>query len=431
MIPRYTRQEMARVWTDQARFEAWLEVELAVLRELEGRGIAETGSADRVAASVRIDPARIDEIEAVTHHDVISFLTHVEEQAGEPARHLHFGLTSSDILDTALALQIRAGVEVLDRTIDATLVELRALAEKHKHVPVMGRTHGVHAEPITIGLKFARFYADVRRARGLVSDAAALNRVGKLSGAVGSFSILDAELEQRALSRLGLQPDVSATQVISRDRHAALLSAMAILASVAERIAVEIRHSQRTEVGEMSEPFGKGQKGSSAMPHKKNPIRTENVTGLARLVRRNAQAALEDIALWHERDISHSSVERVILPESFVLLDFLLRRLAGVLKNLGVDPQAAQRNLEASRGLYASQKVLSMLIQSGLARQQAYDAVRAVSLATWNEGGQFVDRAAAEPVIALRLGEPAIRAALGLEGFLAHLDVLYARIFTD
>ena len=431
MIPRYTRQEMARVWTDQARFEAWLEVELAVLRELEGRGIAETGSADRVAASVRIDPARIDEIEAVTHHDVISFLTHVEEQAGEPARHLHFGLTSSDILDTALALQIRAGVEVLDRTIDATLVELRALAEKHKHVPVMGRTHGVHAEPITIGLKFARFYADVRRARGLVSDAAALNRVGKLSGAVGSFSILDAELEQRALSRLGLQPDVSATQVISRDRHAALLSAMAILASVAERIAVEIRHSQRTEVGEMSEPFGKGQKGSSAMPHKKNPIRTENVTGLARLVRRNAQAALEDIALWHERDISHSSVERVILPESFVLLDFLLSRLAGVLKNLVVNPDAAQRNLEASRGLYASQKVLSMLIESGLGRQQAYDAVRAVSLATWNEGGHFVDRAAAEPTIVGRLGEPAIRSALGLEGFLEHLDVLYARIFTD
>jgi adenylosuccinate lyase len=431
MIPRYTRQEMARVWTDQARFEAWLEVELAVLRELEGRGIAETGSADRVAASVRIDPARIDEIEAVTHHDVISFLTHVEEQAGEAARHLHFGLTSSDILDTALALQIRAGVDVLDRTIDATLVELRGLAEKHKHVPVMGRTHGVHAEPITIGLKFARFYADVRRARGLVRDAAALNRVGKLSGAVGSFSILDAELEQRALSRLGLQPDVSATQVISRDRHAALLSAMAILASVAERIAVEIRHSQRTEVGEMSEPFGKGQKGSSAMPHKKNPIRTENVTGLARLVRRNAQAALEDIALWHERDISHSSVERVILPESFVLLDFLLSRLAGVLKNLVVNPDAAQRNLEASRGLYASQKVLSMLIESGLGRQQAYDAVRAVSLATWNEGGRFVDRAAAEPTIVGRLGETAIRSALGLDGFLEHLDVLYARIFTD
>ena len=430
MIPRYTRQEMARVWADQARFEAWLDVELAVLRELEGRGVAVPGSADRVRAQVRLDPARIDAIEAVTHHDVISFLTHVEEQAGEAARHLHFGLTSSDILDTALALQVREGVRVLEGTLDGTLAALRSVAEQHKRVPVMGRTHGVHAEPITIGLKFARFWADLSRARGLVQAAAALNRVGKLSGAVGAFSILDADLERRALDRLGLAPDVSATQVISRDRHAALLSAMAILASVAERIAVEIRHSQRTEVGELSEPFGKGQKGSSAMPHKKNPIRTENITGLARLVRRNAQAALEDIALWHERDISHSSVERVILPESFILLDFLLNRLTGVLTNLVVNPDAALRNLEASRGLYASQKVLSMLIESGLGRQEAYDAVRAVSLATWNEGGQFVDRAAADPVIAGRLGEDAVRSALSLDGFLRHLDTLYARIFT-
>ncbi len=431
MIPRYSREAMASVWTDQARFQAWLEVELAVLHELEVRGVAEAGSADRVRERVALDPARIDEIEAVTHHDVISFLTHVEEQAGDAARHLHFGLTSSDVLDTALALQLRAGVDVLMTGVDATLEALRGLADQHKHVPVMGRTHGVHAEPITIGLKFARFYADVRRSRELVRAAAELNRVGKLSGAVGAFSILDADLETAALTRLGLTPDISATQVISRDRHAALLSAMSILASVAERVALEIRHSQRTEVGEMSEPFGKGQKGSSAMPHKKNPIRTENITGLARLVRRNAHAALEDIALWHERDISHSSVERVILPESFILLDFLLHRLAGVLKNLVVDADAARRNLDASRGLYASQKVLSMLIESGLARQEAYDAVRSVSLATWQQGGQFVERAVAEPAIVQRLGEAAIRKSLGLDGFLAHLDVLYARIFTE
>lgn len=431
MIPRYSREAMASVWTDQARFEAWLEVELAVLHELEARGVAEAGSADRVRQRVVLDPTRIDEIEAVTHHDVISFLTHVEEQAGDAARHLHFGLTSSDVLDTALALQLRAGVDVLMSGVDATLAALKGLAEQHKHVPVMGRTHGVHAEPITIGLKFARFYADVRRGRDLVRAAAELNRVGKLSGAVGAFSILTADLETAALARLGLAPDISATQVISRDRHAALLSAMSILASVAERVALEIRHSQRTEVGEMSEPFGKGQKGSSAMPHKKNPIRTENITGLARLVRRNTHAALEDIALWHERDISHSSVERIILPESFVLLDFLLHRLAGVLKNLVVDADAARRNLEASRGLYASQKVLSMLIESGLARQEAYDAVRSVSLATWQQGGQFVERAVAEPVIIQRLGEAAIRQSLGLDGFLAHLDVLYARIFTE
>jgi len=429
MIPRYTREEMARVWTDRARFQAWLEVELSVLEELEARGTAEAGSARLVRERVHLDPARIDEIEAVTHHDVISFLTHVEEQAGEAARHLHFGLTSSDVLDTALALQLREGVEVLAGSIDGVLTELRALAQTHKRVPVMGRTHGIHAEPITIGLKFARFWADLKRARDQVLTAALLNRVGKLSGAVGAFSILDAGLEARALARLKLVPDVSATQVISRDRHAALLSAMSILASVAERIALEIRHSQRTEVGEMSEAFGKGQKGSSAMPHKRNPIRTENITGLARLVRRNAHAALEDIALWHERDISHSSVERVILPESFILLDFLLNRLAGVLRTLVVDADACRRNVEASRGLYASQKILSMLIESGMARQEAYDAVRAISLATWQQGGQFVERALAVPAIVARLGEPAIRASLGLDGFLAHLDVLYDRIF--
>ncbi len=334
MNPRYARDEMAQVWTDHARFAAWLDVELAVLREFEDRGLAEAGSADAVRDRVEIDPERILEIEAVTHHDVIAFLTHVEEQAGEPARQLHFGLTSSDILDTALALQINAGMEVLEDGLVAVLEALAQVAEEHKRVPVMGRTHGIHAEPITVGLKFARFYADTRRAIDNLRYAAAQLQVGKLSGAVGAFSILDPSLELAALTRLELSPDESATQVVSRDRHANLLAAFGVLASVLERIAVEIRHSQRTEVGELAEAFGKGQKGSSAMPHKRNPILTENLTGLARLIRRNVHAAMENIALWHERDISHSSVERVILPESFILLDFALHRSARMLRSL-------------------------------------------------------------------------------------------------
>jgi adenylosuccinate lyase len=431
MIPRYSRKEMAAIWSDQSRFEAWLEVELAVLRELEAEGLAEAGSADAVSARVKLDPERIAAIEAVTHHDVIAFLTHVEEQAGEAARFLHFGLTSSDVLDTALALQLRRASRLLSEGLDAVLVELRVLAERYKSLPMMGRTHGIHAEPITLGLKFARFHSDLRRIRHDVRAAGRALRVGKLSGAVGAFSILEPRLEQRALASLGLLPDVSATQVIARDRHATLLNSLAVLASFLERLATELRHSQRTEVGELAEPFGKGQKGSSAMPHKRNPILTENLTGLARLVRRNSIAAMEDVALWHERDISHSSVERVILPESFILADFMLHRMAGLLRNLVVDEAAIARNLASSRGLYASQKILSMLIQGGLARQEAYDLVRTVTMATWQEGGEFIDRCLAEPELVRRLGEPAIRGSLGVEGFLENLDELFARIFTE
>ena len=441
MNSRYARDEMVQVWTDQARFAAWLDVELAVLAELEDGGVATAGSADSVRERVHIDPERILEIEAVTHHDVIAFLTHVEEQAGEAARQLHFGLTSSDVLDTALALQIRAGMAILEKGMGALLDALSGVAHAHKRTPVMGRTHGIHGEPITIGLKFARFFADTRRAIENVRHAAAQLEVGKLSGAVGAFSILDPSLEEKALARLELSADESATQVISRDRHATLLASFGILASVIERIAVEIRHSQRTEVGELAEAFAKGQKGSSAMPHKRNPILSENLTGLARLIRRNVHAAMEDIALWHERDISHSSVERVILPESFVLLDFSLHRLARLLERLVVNESAAAKNLAASRGLYASQKILSMLIEGGLARQGAYDLVKAVTTAVLTSpaptgasddspGDEFIQRCMEQPELVERLGEAAIRSSLGLGGFLRHIDVLFDRIFT-
>ena len=440
MNPRYARDEMLQVWTDHARFGAWLDVELAALQEFEARGLATKGSADAVRERVTIDPARILEIEAVTHHDVIAFLTHVEEQAGEPARQLHYGLTSSDILDTALALQLNAGMEVLEDGLSGVLDALAGVAMAHRRTPVMGRTHGIHAEPITVGLKFARFYADTRRAIDNLRHAAAQLQVGKLSGAVGAFSILDPSLEEAALARLELRPDESATQVISRDRHATLLAAFGVLASVIERIAVEIRHSQRSEVGELAEAFGKGQKGSSAMPHKRNPILTENLTGLARLIRRNVHAAMENVALWHERDISHSSVERVILPESFVLLDFSLHRMAGLLRRLVVNEEATARNLAASRGLHASQKILSMLIESGLARQTAYELVKEVTMAVLatdaptgpldgSPGDEFIDRCLEQTEIVERLGEAAIRASLGVDGFLRHVDALYARIF--
>ncbi|HEX7842937.1 MAG TPA: adenylosuccinate lyase, partial [Kofleriaceae bacterium] len=366
MIQRYSRPELAALWDDKRRFELWLEVELAACRAMERVGSVPLGTADQVASAAagKLDPARILEIEATTRHDVIAFLTHVEELAGEPARWLHLGMTSSDVLDTALAIQTgRALGQILD-AIGKLQAALARRAREHAQTPMIGRSHGIHAEPITAGLTFARWYAEVARAAERIAHAARTIAVGKLAGAVGVYGNLDPQIEADALDELGLQPETVATQIVARDRHAEVLCALALLGTAIEQIALGVRHWQRTEVGEAEEGFGAGQKGSSAMPHKKNPILSENLCGLARLLRSYAQAGLEDVALWHERDISHSSVERIALPDATILADFMTARATSLVDGLVIHPIRMRANLDRTGGLYFSEAVLLALVRT-------------------------------------------------------------------
>jgi adenylosuccinate lyase len=408
MIPRYTRPAMAAVWSDRTRYETWLAVELAACEAMESDGTVPAGTAATVRSTVQLDEHRILEIEERTKHDVIAFLTHVEEQAGEPARHLHRGMTSSDVLDTALALQLDRASQL----IDDGLVELRAAAGEQaarwKLLPMIGRTHGIHAEPITLGLVCAGWFAELGRARVRFRAAWDELKVGKLAGAVGTYAHLAPELEARALGTLGLRPETVPTQIVQRDRHAAYLNALALVAAAVERLALTVRHWQRTEVGEAAEPFGKGQRGSSAMPHKRNPILAENLCGLARLVRSYAGAGLDNVALWHERDISHSSVERVILPDATTAADFLLRRAAGLVRGLVVHETAIRGNLERTKGLVYSEGLLLALVEAGLPRQEAYGHVQRAALRVWDEGLSFAEAVRAEPEITGRLDAAAI-----------------------
>jgi len=399
MIPRYSRPELTKVWQDKTRFEHWLAIELAVCEAMEraGKIPGEPSKAIRTLAVGRLDPDRILAIEHTTRHDVIAFLTHVEELAGEPARWLHLGMTSSDVLDTTLALQTRHALELILDEVEQLKAALRKRAEELRTTPMIGRSHGIHAEPITAGLTFARWYAEVERARVRIANAVKTISVGKIAGAVGVYGNIDPEIEREALDKLELKPETVATQIVARDRHAEVLCALALLGTAIEQIALGVRHWQRTEVGEAEEGFGPGQKGSSAMPHKKNPILSENLTGLARLLRSYAQAGLEDVALWHERDISHSSVERVAMPDATILADFMTVRATSLVKDLVVHPSRMKANLDRTGELYFSEAVLLALVKTGLPRQEAYVMVQRNALAAINE-------AAAEGIVGAKPG---------------------------
>jgi adenylosuccinate lyase len=439
MIPRYSRPELAALWDDKHRFELWLEIELAACRAMEGTGRVPAGTAERVRtlAAGKLDPQRILEIEGRTRHDVIAFLTHVEELAGEPARWLHLGMTSSDVLDTALALQTGRALDRIGAQLERLLAALAARAREHARTPMIGRSHGIHAEPITAGLVFARWYAELGRAAARLRVAREAIAVGKLAGAVGVYGNLDPAIEVAALGELGLTPETVATQIVARDRHAEVLCALALLGTAIEQIALGIRHWQRTEVGEAEEGFTAGQKGSSAMPHKKNPILSENLTGLARLLRSYAGAGLEDVALWHERDISHSSVERVALPDATVLADFMAARATGLIENLVVHPSRMRANLERTGGLYFSEAVLLALVATGLGRQVAYELVQRSALAAISEAaaegqvgakpGRFRELLGADPEIAARLPADALDACFDLEHHLRHVPAILER----
>ena len=427
MIGRYARPEMAQVWSDQHRLELWLEVELAVTAAREALGQARAGAAERVRAKARLDLPRMEAIEAEVRHDVIAFLSMVAESAGVDARELHVGMTSSDLVDSALACQmVEAGRLLLEQTRALRRVSWE-LAQRHRLTPMVGRTHGVHAEPITFGLKALLWSEEL--GRGLARLEAALEEVavGKISGAVGTFAHLGPDVERLALERLSLRPEPVANQVVQRDRHAALLCALAVLGGTFEKIALEIRHLQRTEVREAEEPFREGQKGSSAMPHKRNPVQCERICGLSRLLRGYAQGALENQALWHERDISHSSVERVILPDAFLVADFMAHELTAVLKDLRVYPENMRRNLEAGGGLVHSQRVLLALTSSGMARDEAYRLVQKSALAALDGGGSFRALLEAEPRVRDTLGAKRLAACFDLDPCFRHVDDLFAR----
>lgn len=430
MIERYTRPEMGRLWGLEARFSSWLEVELAVCEAWHELGQIPGQDMERIRAHAGFDLARILEIEERTKHDVIAFLTAVEEKTGPSARFIHLGCTSSDIVDTANALLlVRAGKLIADE-LDKLLSVLQALALKYKHTPAMGRTHGMHAEPITLGLKFAGFYAEFDRHRQRWQAAVENIRFGKISGAVGTYAHLDPRVEALACERLGLQVDPISTQIIQRDRHAQYFTTLALMAGGIERLCVELRHLQRTEVRELEEGFGKGQKGSSAMPHKKNPISAENLSGLSRLLRGNALAALENMALWHERDISHSSVERVIMPDSTILAHYMLHRLTGLMSGLRVLQGNVDRNLNASQGLFFSQRVLLALVDEGMQRQEAYELVQGLAMQAWEQAIPFETLVRADQGVNARLGPEVLNNLFDLSFFFRHVDLIYSRVFS-
>jgi adenylosuccinate lyase len=431
MIARYTREEMGRIWSDRGRFERWLEVELAATDTLAERGVVPREAAARIRERARVDPARILEIEGRVKHDVIAFTLMVGEAIGDPgtARWLHHGLTSNDVVDTAQALQLRDASQLIEQGLARLGEVLEKRAREFQHTPHIGRTHGVHAEPITFGLKIAIWYAENRRNMERFGQAVRQVAVGKISGAVGNAAHLGTEAEEAICKRLGLDVAAAASQVVQRDRHAQYVATLAIMAASLEKIALEIRHLQRTEVREAEEPFASGQRGSSAMPHKRNPVGCEQICGLARVVRANAQAAFENVALWHERDISHSSVERVILPDSTILVDYLLVRMADIVAGMRVFPERMRRNLEATHGLVFSGQLLLDLVEAGAPRNDAYQWVQEHAMAAWESDANFRERLAADPRITKFLSAKALDRAFDLNRQLHAVDAIFRRVF--
>jgi adenylosuccinate lyase len=421
---------MGAIWSDQRRYETWLEVELAATDAMSEAGIVPVEAARELRAKGAFDIARIEEIEQTTQHDVIAFTTAVAERVGPAARWLHFGLTSSDVIDTAQALQMREACALIVRDIAALMAAVRQRAEEHRRTPMIGRTHGVHAEPMTFGLKLALWYAELQRDLDRVLRARDTVSVGKISGAVGTFAHLDPSIEARVCETLDLQAAPVSSQVIQRDRHAELMTALAITGASLEKFALEIRGLQKTEIGEVEEPFGKGQKGSSAMPHKRNPIGCEQIVGLARLLRANAMAAYENIALWHERDISHSSVERVILPDTFIALDHMLRRFTRIVNGMVVYPERMLENLGRSRGVVFSGSILLELARRGVTREQAYEWVQRNAMRSFHEKRDFKALLLADPDVTKVLGPAEIEKAFDLDDQLRNVDAVFARVFT-
>lgn len=430
MIARYTHPEMGRIWTEQRRYESWLRVEVAAAEAMAEVGMVPAEAARDLREHGTFDIARIEDIEQTTQHDVIAFTTAVAEKVGPSARWLHFGLTSSDVVDTAQALQMVEACDLILVNLRALAVAIEARAQEHRHTPMIGRTHGVHAEPMTFGLKMAMWYAEVQRDIVRVQRAREAVRVGKISGAVGTFAHLDPSIEAAVCARLQLEPAPISSQVIQRDRHAELLSALAITAASLEKFALEVRGLQKTEIGEVEEPFRKGQKGSSAMPHKRNPIGCEQVVGLARLIRANAMAAFENVALWHERDISHSSVERVILPDSFIALDHMLRRFTRIVAGMVVYPDRMRENLERSRGVVFSGQVLLELARRGVSREQAYEFVQRNAMRAFHEQRDFKALLLADADIMSRLTAAELESAFDLTVQLRNVDAIFSRVFT-
>jgi adenylosuccinate lyase len=420
---------MGAIWSEQRRYETWLEVELAAADTMAEAGIVPAEAARDLRAKAAFDIARIEEIERTTQHDVIAFTTAVAERVGPSARWLHFGLTSSDVVDTAQAIQMREACDLIIRNVAALMETVRERAEEHRRTPMIGRTHGVHAEPMTFGLKLALWYAELQRDLDRVLRARDTISVGKISGAVGSFAHLDPVIEARVCEKLGLQPAPVSSQVIQRDRHAELMTTLAITAASLEKFALEIRGLQKTEIGEVEEPFGKGQKGSSAMPHKRNPIGSEQITGLSRLIRSNALAALENIALWHERDISHSSVERVILPDSFIALDHMLRRFTRIVGGMVVYPDRMKENLERSRGVVFSGTILLELARRGISREQAYEWVQRNAMRSFHEKQDFKRLLLADEDVRKVLPAEEIEKAFDLDEQLRNVDRIFDRVF--
>ena len=429
MIPRYTLPEMGGLWTDQARFESMLRVEIAALRAVERHGLVPAGVADEVNAGARVDVGRIAELELTTDHDVIAFVSQVAETVGPNGRFLHFGLTSSDVVDTALALQCRAAADLLLSATDALIATLIAKAREHSETVMMGRTHSVHAEPITFGLKLASWAFELRRDRDRLASAAQDLATGKLSGAVGTYSQLAPEIEADVMAELHLAVDPISTQIIQRDRHAAFMAAIAVCGGSLERFATEVRNLQHTEIGEVQEPFRAGQKGSSAMPHKRNPITSERIVGMSRLLRGYAVAALEDQALWHERDISHSSVERVALPGATTLLHYVLVRFRRLVDGLVVRPERMRENVERGLGLFASSRLLTMLVEDGgLSREDAYGIVQRAALRAADERRQLRELVEADPAVTGALSEAQIAACFDIARLLTHARTLIDRL---
>ncbi|MGQ9485364.1 MAG: adenylosuccinate lyase [Desulfosoma sp.] len=429
MIERYTRPEMGRIWTLENKYRKWLDVELAVCEARAERGEIPSWAIEEIREKAAFRVERIEEIEKETQHDVIAFLTCVAEHVGPASRFIHEGLTSSDVVDTANALLFLEASDLLLEDMDRLLAVLKRRAFEFKHTVMMGRSHGVHAEPITFGLKWALWFAEMQRNRERLTRARETMRVGKISGAVGTYANIDPDIEIRVCHRLGLMPVPIGTQVVQRDRYAEYFTTLALIGCTVEKIAVEIRHLQRTEVREAEEYFAPGQKGSSAMPHKRNPIASENLSGLARVLRGNALAAMENVTLWHERDISHSSVERIIGPDSTILLDYMLDRLTRVLERLVAYPEKMRQNMQITGGLLFSQRVLLALVAKGLTREEAYALVQRNAMKVWQEGGGLKDRLQADPDVAALLSASELEGLFDLGYHLKHVDTIFQRVF--
>jgi len=432
MIPRYSRPKMAAIWEPANRFAIWLTIEVLACEAWAELGVVPKDAVAEIKARATFDMAalvpRIDEIERRTKHDVVAFTEAVAEQIGPASRYIHLGLTSSDILDTCLACQMQQAADLLLEDVAALEVALAALAVKHKRTPMMGRTHGIHAEPTTFGLKLAMWLMEVRRAKERLARAREVASFGKLSGAVGTFANVPPQVEEYVCAKLGLKPEPISTQIIQRDRHAEYLAALGIVGSSLDKFATEIRHLQRTEVREAEEPFGEGQKGSSAMPHKRNPVSCEQISGLARLLRSNVQAGMENVALWHERDISHSSVERVILPDGTILLDYLLVKFRDIVQGMRVYPEQMQRNLNATHGVIYSQQVLLALSKAGATREAAYAMVQRNAMRAWDTGEEFRALLLADADVRAVLSPAEIESCFDLEYHLRHVDAIFRRV---